>query len=57
MSAIQYGKNIYYHTIKDINEGEEMLVWYHESYNQFWGIPIALQQETNERNGKYETSV
>ena len=52
MSVIQYEKNIYYYATRDIKVGEEMLVWYHESYYQFWGVPLVLNQELDERSGK-----
>lgn len=52
MSVIQYGKNIYYYAIRDIEVGDEMLVWYHECYYQFWGVPLALAREMGAQNGK-----
>ena len=52
MSVIQYEKNIYYYATRDIKVGEEMLVWYHESYYQFWGVPLVLNQELDEKSGK-----
>ena len=51
MSVIQYEKNIYYYATRDIEVGEEMLVWYHESYYQFWGVPLVLGQELDQKNG------
>jgi hypothetical protein len=52
MSVVQYGKNIYYYATRDIEIGDEMLVWYHESYYQFWGVPLMLAQELDKKNGK-----
>ncbi|XP_028399104.1 putative histone-lysine N-methyltransferase PRDM6 [Dendronephthya gigantea] len=51
MSVIQYGKNIYYYAIRDIEVGDEMLVWYHECYYQFWGVPLVLAHELDAQNG------
>lgn len=52
MSVIQYEKNIYYYATRDIEVGEEMLVWYQESYYQFWGVPLVLSQELDEKSGR-----
>ena len=52
MSVLQYGKNIYYYATRDIEVGDEMLVWYHESYYQFWGVPLMLAQQLDGKNGK-----
>ena len=48
MGAFQYGDNIYYRALQDIAIGEEILVWYDQSYAQFWGIPFAMNHEINQ---------
>lgn len=40
--AFQYGDNIYYRAYKDINPGTELLVWYDDQYEKFFGVPIRL---------------
>ena len=55
MAAYQYGQNIYYRSIQDIPVGEELLVWYSDSYLKHLGIPMVLK-ETEQLNidGKWQ---
>ena len=43
MAAFQYGQNIYYRSFRDISAGEELLVWYSDSYLKHFGIPLNLK--------------
>lgn len=42
-SAFQYQGRIYYRLLRDIGAGEEILVWYDDSYSQYMGIPVMDQ--------------
>jgi hypothetical protein len=39
---------IYYEVCKDIAQGNELLVWYGDSYLQFLGIPVSLKEMSDE---------
>ena len=43
MHMVQYGPNIYYRSFKEINPGEELLVWYENQYEQHFGIPMYIK--------------
>lgn len=58
--AVQSEGEIYYEVCKDIAQGQELLVWYGDSYLQFLGIPVSLKdmtdeisEETTESNNKF----
>lgn len=40
--AFQYNKEIYYRAFAPITVGEELLVWYEDSYPQYMGIPLNI---------------
>ena len=42
--AFQYRGNVYYRSFKDIAVGEELPVWYDDTYLQHFGIPTGLQE-------------
>jgi len=46
--AVQTEGEIYYEVCKDIAQGQELLVWYGDSYLQFLGIPVSLKDMTDE---------
>ncbi len=46
--AVQSEGDIYYEVCKDIAQGQELLVWYGDSYLQFLGIPVSLKDMTDE---------
>lgn len=48
-SAFQYQGRIYYRLLRDINIGEEILVWYDECYQQFMGVPTMDQLHYNNK--------
>ena len=40
--AFQYNKEIYYRAFATIPAGEELLVWYEDTYPQYMGIPLNI---------------
>ncbi len=48
MIAVQLDGEIFYEVCKDIAQGQELLVWYGDSYLQFLGIPVSLKDMTDE---------
>ena len=46
--AVQLEGEIFYEVCKDIAQGQELLVWYGDSYLQFLGIPVSLKDMTDE---------
>lgn len=48
MIAVQLEGDIFYEVCKDIAQGQELLVWYGDSYLQFLGIPVSLKDMTDE---------
>ena len=48
MIAVQADGEIYYEVCKDIAQGQELLVWYGDSFLQFLGIPVSLKDMTDE---------
>lgn len=46
--AVQTDGEIFYEVCKDIAQGQELLVWYGDSYLQFLGIPVSLKDMTDE---------
>ena len=50
MIAVQADGEIYYEVCKDIAQGNELLVWYGDSYLQFMGIPVSLKEMSDEMN-------
>ena len=45
MSAYQYGHNIYYRSFRDILVGDELLVWYSDTYLKHLEIPVGLHEK------------
>lgn len=41
--AVQVEGQIFYEACKDIQQGQELLVWYGDCYMQFLGIPLTLK--------------
>lgn len=56
LSAIQYEDNIFYRALIDIPVGTELLVWYEEKYEEYFGIPIILSTE-NQRATQREITI
>lgn len=44
---VQDGKQLFYESCRDIIPGEELLVWYGNSYNMFMGIPTGIRTLSN----------
>ena len=42
--VFQFGADIYFQTYKTINPGEEILAWYAEYYEQYFGIPVGVKK-------------
>ena len=44
----QIDGDIFYEATRDIEPGDELLVWYSNDYTQFFGIPVSIdrQEET-----------
>lgn len=42
--AVQCEGQIYYEACKEIQPGQELLVWYGDCYVQFLGIPLTLKE-------------
>ena len=42
VALVQHGDHLYYECCRDISKGEELLVWYGNSYKFSMGIPIGL---------------
>lgn len=45
LCAIQHEDNIFYRALTDISAGTELLVWYEDKYEEYFGIPIILSPE------------
>ena len=50
---VQDGDQLFYESCRDILHGEELLVWYGNSYDMFMGIPTGIKtlpkkEKTNE---------
>ena len=50
--AYQFRGKIYYRTYKPINPGQELLVWYGESYAKDLGISLDDNQSRDTTDGK-----
>ena len=50
------GGEIFYEVCKEIAQGQELLVWYGDSYLQFMGIPVSLKEMSDEMNVNNEES-
>lgn len=48
--AVQVEAQIFYDACKDIQPGQELLVWYGDCYMQFLGIPLTLKDGGQEGN-------
>ena len=45
LSALQYGEALYFKALRDIQPGEELLVWYDKKqYELYMGLPTAFHQ-------------
>ena len=54
--AFQYKDSVYYRSFKDIDVGDELLVWYDDGYLQHFGIPTGLQDTffvTSDAGGRF----
>ncbi|KAJ7387412.1 Histone-lysine N-methyltransferase prdm9 [Desmophyllum pertusum] len=51
--AYQFRGEIYYRTYKAVNPGEEVLVWYGESYAKDLGISLSDNQENRRKGNAY----
>lgn len=56
MHVVQYGPNIYYRSFKNINPGEELLVWYENQYEQYFGIPMFIKLSSFGKSSKTRIS-
>lgn len=53
MVVFQFQTSLFYKTIRDVEPGEELLVWYGEQeYVQFLGIPVGISEEVRTRKGE-----
>lgn len=43
LCAIQHGQNIFYRALTTIPVETELLVWYEDKYEEYFGIPIVLR--------------
>lgn len=43
LDLVMMGNELYYQASKDISPGQELLVWYGDSYLKFMGIPVGCQ--------------
>lgn len=48
--AVQVQGQIFYEACKDIQPGQELLVWYGDCYMQFLGIPLTLKDPIEDNN-------
>lgn len=48
--AVQVQGQIFYEACKDIQPGQELLVWYGDCYMQFLGIPLTLKDPIDDNN-------
>lgn len=48
--AVQVEGQIFYEACKDIQQGQELLVWYGDCYMQFLGIPLTLKDAKEDGN-------
>lgn len=48
--AVQVEGQIFYEACKDIQPGQELLVWYGDCYMQFLGIPLTLKDAKEDGN-------
>ena len=48
--VFQFGAEIYFQTFKPIKHGEEILVWYADYYEQYYGIPIGVRKLEKNKN-------
>lgn len=48
--AVQVQGQIFYEACKDIQSGQELLVWYGDCYVQFLGIPLTLKDAKEDSN-------
>lgn len=53
---VQEGQQLFYQSCREILQGEELLVWYGNSYNMFMGIPTGIKtlsrKEKNNQSGQ-----
>lgn len=50
LTAVQVQGQIFYEACKDIQPGQELLVWYGDCYMQFLGIPLTLRDAKEDSN-------
>lgn len=50
--VVQRGNKLYYETTRDINEGEELLVWYGDGYELTLGVPLGLRVKDQVQKNK-----
>lgn len=48
--ALQSKGQIFYEACKEVQPGQELLVWYGDCYVQFLGIPLTLKDSPEEGN-------
>lgn len=53
--AVQVEGQIFYEACKDIQAGQELLVWYGDCYMQFLGIPLTLREAKEDSNALLPT--
>jgi hypothetical protein len=54
LNVFQYQDSIYYRVVRDIHVGEELLVWYGDSYPQYMGIPLMAEPLASNNEGKIQ---
>lgn len=50
--AVQVQGQIFYEACKDVQPGQELLVWYGDCYMQFLGIPLTLKDAKEDSNAE-----
>lgn len=53
--AVQVEGQIFYEACKDIQPGQELLVWYGDCYMQFLGIPLTLKEAKEDNDALLPT--
>lgn len=58
MVVFQFQNNLFYKTIRDVEPGEELLVWYgDQEYIQFLGIPVSIKEDVPTPKGQSITAL
>ena len=56
MVVFQFQNSLFYKTVRDVEPGEELLVWYgDQEYIQFLGIPVSISEDVPTPKGESVT--